>query len=198
MFYKEDFRVKKNFYIKGFTLVEMLIAISIVAVLSGIVFANFNNFRTFSNLDSDVEQLAAALRQTQLWALSGQTRNGVRPDGGWGMHLDECNTGNCKYLLFADLYPAGAPNYTYDAGNDEVVSEGILDKLVEVKKVEPKVNSSLDIVFTSPYADIYLNGSQTNTQGTITLRHTNSQNEGIITIDRISGKIEITLNQESD
>ena len=175
---------------KGFTLADLLVGMAIIVILSGIIAVNFNNFRIVSGLDSDVEQISALLRQAQLWSLSGQTRNGVRPAGGWGVHFDECSAGSCTYFLFADLFPASTPNRIYDPGSDEIVVEAVIDDLVEVTTLSPVLAVSLDIVFSFPAAEIYLNGTQIAAESTITLTHTSSLDQGIITLNRISGNIE--------
>jgi type II secretory pathway pseudopilin PulG len=187
----KSIRLKKG---AGFTIIDMLAALGIIVILSGIIATNFNNFRVASNLDSDVEQLSALLRQAQLWSLSGQTRNGVRPTGGWGVHLDECSAGSCTYFLFADLFPTGTANYVYDAGSDDIVSEGVMDNLVEITTLSPVSAASLDIVFSSPSAEIYLNGAQVEAASVITLTHTTSQDQGIVTINRLSGRITRAIN----
>lgn len=169
----------------------MLIALSIIALLSTLVIANFNGLRINSNLNSETEQLAALLRQTQLWALSGQTRGGTRPVGGWAMHIEECTVGSCKHVLFADTNPAGAPNRTYDSGLDELVGEYVLDPTVYVLSVFPNDAGALDIDFDSPYAGIYFNGTQNDTEAVIVLEHEKTGAQRTVRIDRESGRINL-------
>lgn len=190
MFFKK-LNLKKD---KGFTLADLLVALGIIVILSGIIAVNFDNFRVVSSLDSDVEQISALLRQAQLWSLTGQTRSGVRPAGGWGVHLEECSAGSCTYFLFADLFPTDPPNRIYDAGNDEIVSNSAMDVLVGITALSPNSSGILDIVFDFPSADIYLNGGQVETESTITLTHTSSLDQGIITINRVSGRIDRAIN----
>jgi len=182
---------KKKILCNGFTIIEMLIALSIIALLSTLVIANFTSLRVNSNLNSETEQLGALLRQTQLWALSGQTRGGIRPVGGWALHVEECSVGSCKHILFADTNPAGVPNRIYDAGLDELASEYVLDPSINVISVFPSNAGVLDIDFDSPYAGIYFNGMQVDAEAVIVLEHEKTGAQRTVRIDRDSGRINL-------
>jgi len=95
--------------LRGFTLIEMIIAISIIALISGVFLANYsggNNRTTAINVGRD---LVGALNRAQSNALYGVKYNGQIPSGGWGVYLNKASS---TYALFADINNNG----TYDSG----------------------------------------------------------------------------------
>jgi prepilin-type N-terminal cleavage/methylation domain-containing protein len=180
---------------KGFTLLEMLTAISIIVLLSAVVAVNFRGFSSSSSLDSAVESVSSLIRQTQLWSLTGQTRGSDRPAGGWGVHLEECTQDNCTYFMFADMWPAdpNPPNRVYDEGEnkDEKVVDFALPNIIHFQSLSPKSSQSLDIVFDIPEAAVYFNNSQAETEATITLNNSISGDSKSIKVDQLTGRINI-------
>ena len=67
------FRPARLLRIEGFTLVELLIAISIVVVLSGVLIPGFSRYSNTQNLRQSQEQLKSDVRSIQNRALSGMS-----------------------------------------------------------------------------------------------------------------------------
>lgn len=177
---------------QGFTVIEMMVGLAVIVMMSAIVAVRFDSIRSSTALDGDTELLSSAIRQAQLWSLTGQTRAGIRPAGGWGVHLEECIAQSCTYFIFADVFPSDTPNHTYDAGQDEKITDVSLDTTVFVSSVVPVgVASDLDIVFSIPSADTYLNGSLLLGEASIVLEHTQTGSTRTIRVDRISGRINV-------
>ncbi|MHB9148405.1 MAG: LamG-like jellyroll fold domain-containing protein, partial [Candidatus Amoebophilus sp.] len=93
---------------EGFTLIELVVVISIIALMSLAVFANY------SIIDNRGKILAAAtkakddLSTAQNYSLLRKTDlNGTRTNG-WGVHFDRQLS---KYVLFADLNNDGLYDY---------------------------------------------------------------------------------------
>lgn len=60
---------KNNF--RGMTLVELMIVVSIIAVMSTVFLYNFNSSRTEKNVEMASREVAAAFREAQNYALTG-------------------------------------------------------------------------------------------------------------------------------
>ncbi len=121
-----------NFSIRGgFTFIELMVSITIITVITGIVFANQGNFGgsiLITNLGYDV---ALSIRQAQVYGISVKQASDVcvgatetnRFQCAYGIHFE--NQG--YYILFQDLdgsksYNAGSDNGTKCNVNTECVS----------------------------------------------------------------------------
>ena len=93
--------------------------------------------------------------------------------------------------MFADMWPAGAPNRVYDVGNDEKVVDLVIDDSVEISSLNPNSGSLLDIVFSIPSAETYFNNAQVGTEAVIILKQVSSGDQRTIRVDQISGRINI-------
>jgi type II secretory pathway pseudopilin PulG len=94
------FKLKNN---KGITLIEILVAVSIIIILSS---ASFLGTRTMSNgtkLKMSAQKLASDLRKMQSFVLNLQDYNSSIPDGGWGVYFDNHSGNEDHYVLFADI-----------------------------------------------------------------------------------------------
>lgn len=98
---------------KGFTLVEVLITIFIIALLSGIIFANYPQGNRQFLLQRTATKLAQDIRRVQQMAMSAATCSSICPlslcggacgatvpPGGYGIYFNSLSTGS--YLLYAD------------------------------------------------------------------------------------------------
>lgn len=56
----------------GFTLIEMLVVVAIVGIMTTVVVASFGSGRTKKELETNAREFAAALRETQSYALTGK------------------------------------------------------------------------------------------------------------------------------
>ena len=75
---------------KGFTLMEMLIVVAIIAVLVAIAIPVFNNSLTKSKEAADVANIRAAYAEYQVKVISGDTATWTKPDG---LYFEETNHG---------------------------------------------------------------------------------------------------------
>ena len=168
----------------GFTLVELLIAFSIMVVIMSIVLTSQSSFNKTLILANTAYDVALSLHSAENFGLGGRvTRAGVI-NAGYGIHFQ--GTPSSAYTLFADsnlpnasnchgLPPSGdvaAPdaqfgNCVYDAG--EKVSDYTLNNGITINGLCVHTNnalactdvSSLDIVFARPNAEAFMstNGS---------------------------------------
>ncbi len=61
----------------GFSLVEMLVAVAIFAIISSVLLANYPEFRSRAALDNMAHQIALVFREAQVYGISvrGQTNS---------------------------------------------------------------------------------------------------------------------------
>ncbi len=133
---------------KGFTLIELMIVISISALIGGAVFVNMRVGGRSIDLNSSAEKMAGIIRQAQMMALSGKQINSSRPDGGYGVYFDISTTPD-SYKLFANTSEAGS--YEYDVNDTEIQTF----TLPEQVNMTPS-DSIISIIFKPPYGPIYI------------------------------------------
>lgn len=82
----------------GFTLIEMLVVISIIGMLSALTMVNYKERENKSRTEAQAQKFASILKQAQSMALAGETVEGVRPTG-FGIYI----INSTSYVLFADM-----------------------------------------------------------------------------------------------
>jgi prepilin-type N-terminal cleavage/methylation domain-containing protein len=85
---------------QGFTLVEIIVVVLIMAILLGFITINLIRSQQNTSLTSTEEVLVADLRQQQLKAMIGDTEGRASADS-YGVHFDAN-----KYVLFHGTYSA--------------------------------------------------------------------------------------------
>ena len=107
---------RSTFHEKGFTLLEMLVVMAIVAIMAGALITNFQTARTGANARRQIASVIVSdLRRAQSMALSGTRYNGNAVCG-YGVHYintrsyliyarnqAKCSTGNTKYQSGTDF-----------------------------------------------------------------------------------------------
>lgn len=95
-------RFKKN-YSKAFTLVELLVTLTIFSIMTGVVLVNqekFNNTIFLSNLAHDI---ALTLRQAQSYGVNVRESSSGFFDSSYGVSFDKGQSNNKNFILFYDL-----------------------------------------------------------------------------------------------
>lgn len=80
--------------LKAFTLIELMVSVSVIALLVGFSSMAYLNVQKNSDLSNQTAQLVSSIRQAQALALSGQTLDGENQLD-IGIHLE-----TAKYVLF--------------------------------------------------------------------------------------------------
>lgn len=93
----------------GFTLVELLVSITIVSIISAAVIYDYGSFSRNIELKDLTYEVALTLRQAQTFGANVKTFSGGF-DVGYGVHFEDSYAGT-KYILFADK----DRNFEYDA-----------------------------------------------------------------------------------
>ena len=89
--------LKKN--CSGFTLVELLVSITIIAIIASLSIANYKKGGTATDLKMVTQDIVSEVRKVQGYALGSKEFNGLSPAGGWGISFSE---GSSELVIFAD------------------------------------------------------------------------------------------------
>ncbi len=194
---------------KGFTLVELLLSISIIGVITGMMMANFRGGQRSTEVRLASEILVDQIRSVQTSSLSGRLVS-VCSGGSFNLRVCEpknpvvsCTGGSCQkrvptgygirfttspetsYLLFYDT----DGDWRYDAGEDLATVPYVVGN--NVRLTASSAGTPLDLVYTPPYGQVYVNGSSSGTPiVTLTLGHQFGTTTRHVNIFTLSGKIE--------
>lgn len=127
----------------AFTLVELLIAITIIGLITAAAVANFRGTNPETQLRLQASNLASVLRQAQVQAQSGQLFAGSLPSGGYGVAVANCAVPPCSVTLFADQnssFSLQAPA--------EVIDEVSLGDVVTINSIS--TTSPAHVMFRPP------------------------------------------------
>jgi prepilin-type N-terminal cleavage/methylation domain-containing protein len=146
---------------KGFTLIEMLVSISIIVMISGIFLANFRGSSRKSELSFAAQQMASDIRLTENYSLGLVKYGDVLPTGGWGFYLDQNAN---QYKIFADV--SGDKIYN-DGEADTSKSARIitLPKNIVVNSIKygtslDNIDTKLNMSFLPPDPLVYIAGQK--------------------------------------
>lgn len=104
MFFPSTFNHRLKATRTGFSMVELIIAVAIFALLSVVVIFNYNNYSDQIGLRNEAHALALAFREAQQFSMSvysakDASNNDVYPS--WGVHFGLFTQNS--YAIFADL-----------------------------------------------------------------------------------------------
>lgn len=108
---------------KGFTLMEMLIVVAIIAVLVAIAIPVFNGALTKSKEAADVANIRAAYAEYQVKMVSGETATWTKPNGlnfeaaDHGYSYDEATKTITYKATKLDNPTTGTKDYTWKLGD---------------------------------------------------------------------------------
>ena len=194
----------------GFTLVELLVSISIIGVLTGMMMANFRGGQQSAEIRLSSDILVSQIRSVQTSSYGGRL---VSVCGGGSNDLAVCEAGKippmtCPSGVCQKRVPTGygihfnadsSTSFTlfYDTDDDKRYDLG--ERLADapfistdaVRLTDSSVGLPLDLVYKPPYGQLYVNGSASGTTlVTLTLSHKFGSLTRHVKVFRLSGKVE--------
>ncbi len=94
----------------GFTLIEILVATTIIVILASMMLFNIKGGQKQLTLQMSVNKMAQDVRRAQEMAMGAKEFSGSIPMGGYGLYFDKSQLGDTTYLIFADLDGDGSPD----------------------------------------------------------------------------------------
>jgi len=191
---------------KAFTLVEMLVAITIIGLLTTVSVVQFQSGRQDDALRLAAMRVADALRASQSAALSGSIEQYANAQG-YGVFAFQAASGkscmngsvtiNEGIVLFADT----DSNKSYTINTDTVIrcqslivddAPIVVEKIEELKASDDSISSVAvaTAFFQRPTASVLIDGTKDMKKLTITLKNTRNNHTKQIVLDRISGRID--------
>lgn len=153
MFYVSSVRSKKHSTTAGFSLVELLISISIIAIVSAIVLSRQSAFNGAVLLRSQAYEIALQLRDVQLTAVSAEGDGAGSFRSVLGVHFDDSNSTDDRFVVFRDSDVDGF----YDAG-EEIGVPGQLDPRFEIRDIrvigsDSLTGTAVSVIYVRPNFD---------------------------------------------
>ncbi|OJI07842.1 hypothetical protein BK004_00125 [bacterium CG10_46_32] len=163
----------------GFTLIDLIISITIFALISTAVLINFNAGSRNDSVRQSANIVVQTLRRAQSMTLSGaELSDGTFPVGGYGVRFDAAFPGSIT--LFADI----------DGNFDYTDASEILDTIV-LPKENVFSGATLNVLFSSPDADIYFNGATTESSKTLSITTPSAGVTQSVIMYRLSGQVRV-------
>jgi len=170
---------------KGFTLIELVVSVGVIAIISSALFLNWRPAQGTFALRQAAFQLMGDLRRVQQLSLSTQEFSCVplpaESHTGFGLYL---NSGDSdSYQVFENCNDA---NYSWDSG--EEIETLNFPSGVTIQSFTPSSSGALSIFFVPPDPDTYINDLPSGQEAEITL--TNGSLTAIVKVNS-SGRIKL-------
>lgn len=152
---------------RGFTLIEMLVVIAIMAVISAVILFNNNRFGGVVLLQNLAYDMALSIRQAQGFGIAVQRFN-TSFGYAYGMHFQVDASGSSSYVLFADgLTPVnngtyecpqpGTPNCELVQATTIAAGYRVVQLCVKPPDAAERCDATwVDITFRRPEPDAYI------------------------------------------
>jgi len=171
--------------IKGFTLIEVVVTVSIIALLATFTAISFNSARTPKKaLENSGSEIMSVLNKAVDYAHSGYNCC-TGDEYGFGIYFD-----GADYHFFADL----DGDYEYIATNDEIIETSSFSGDIEISSIQYEqpqgsfINNANTITFPSPSGTAYFEGVETQGRIRITLSHPEEAISAYIYISGLTGR----------
>lgn len=163
----EHIRTNRGFILslsKGFTLVELMVVLTIIVIISTVVITSQSSFNKTLILANTAYDIALSIRSAQTYGI-GSRAVGTTVNAGHGIRFQ--SNPSSSFIFFADTSPTAPcsqPNcksgdHTYTNGSDSVVQTYTLGNGMTISKlcVDSTCNlSSLDVVFERPNPNAFI------------------------------------------
>lgn len=116
--------IKKRKFLRGFTVIEILVIIAVMGIMLSIAFVNLGSGRTSAKLDAAQREVASAIKMAQSNALQGKTASGSVPKY-WGIYFENDKT--------YKIVPSNAPGTDIAGGTETyALSNGVTFSVTNV------------------------------------------------------------------
>lgn len=154
---------------KGFTLVELLISISIFTVITTVAVFSHTEFNGSVLLTNLAYEIALSIRQAQFYGISVKQNSSSNFDSSYGIHID--TNSPTTYTLFEDT--AVSTQHVKDSNDVDVqtfsISRGNKISKICIGGSLPCVSARfLDLTFKRPNPDAYIASGNDTDSGAIT------------------------------
>lgn len=197
---------------QGFTLVELLVSMAILAVMSGLVVANIRGGSRGDEVRQAEQLVASAFRKAQTQTVAGKTAWRCRagnfigktcpngsdaecgpggicrdeaPPGGFGVRVSVADGSNKHIVIFADA----DGDRRFDAGEETERLPVAASGHVIIQGVSPLDGQYLEVVFAPPAAQAWFNGGQESVTAWVEVVHDSGGETKKISVNRVSGQI---------
>lgn len=148
--------LKKHFRSNhGFTMIEMIVSVGIIALLSAIFLANYHGANYRSELNMEAQKAVSNLNLARSFSLSSKKYDNNVPNGGWGVYFPQAPSDN--YFIFADV----DNDKVYDIGEEAEITKGgrIINLPDKVVIDSAYSGNAVNIVFIPPDPTVYIDGT---------------------------------------
>ena len=120
-----DKKTKKRKFLRGFTVIEILVIIGIMGIMLSVALVSLSGGRTSAKLDAAQREVASAIQTAKSNALQGKTASGSVPKY-WGIYFDNDNK---TYKIV----PSNAPGTDIAGGTETyTLSNGVTFSVTNV------------------------------------------------------------------
>ncbi|MFH1598486.1 MAG: type II secretion system protein [Patescibacteria group bacterium] len=187
---------------KGFTMVEMLVVISIVGILVTLIIVDFRRGKMNDDLRHSAISLSEAFRQVQNLAQSGRESASAEERRGFGIFLNP-GVDPDKYWVFDDQNA----DHFYNVSDDKLIEEKEVtfpDRVI-IEKVEStnffEISQGVALVFVllepKPYVCVTAPcGGNIGDDLTVTLKHTTTEATRKVQVNGFTGQVEVSAVSE--
>lgn len=179
----------------GFSVIEMLVVISIISIVSSVAIVNYRNLGKSQALGRAAQELAFDIRRAQTLALGGVSSGGVNFGAGgicgYGISIFLPLSQN-TYYVFKDITPTSGvqdctnPSLGTRTSSSEDYEQITLEGGISISSLSS--GNSLDIVFYPPKPTVSITGNASS--AIITLRITGTAQTKTVTVSN-SGQVSI-------
>lgn len=124
---------------RGFTIIELLLVVSIVAVISGLSVPFYGRFLTQNAVSNTVDQLVASFHKAQFYAMMSRKSNA----SGWGVNFGSQTITLYQGATYASRNTALDETYTV---NNNITVSGMSD--VNFSRISGVPSSSVTVTIT--------------------------------------------------
>ena len=88
----------------GLTLIELMLVLTITAIISSVGIINIFNFKANQDLDNTAKEIVASLREANAKSITGDNLNPLLNER-WGVHFDNTSSPAFYEIFNGDSYP---------------------------------------------------------------------------------------------